>query len=451
MAVDTATGATRGSSLVGSTFNQILKELYRPAVVDQLNSKTVLARRLGRRSEGMLEGKYMVIDLNVGRNFGYGVAGEDGRLPDPQAQQFKQARYNARYSYGRIKFTGPSASASRSDRGSFIRIMDAEIQGMARDIQHDTNRIMFGNGSGRLAEIVSGAGAGPWVVSNPGGIVNSALGTQYLFENMRVGSLNNDTGAVAVGTQPSAAFAGGLRAAFISTVDRTAGTVSFKDAAGAPIVFTKTGTMYLYIANESSTDLPGNSWARGLEPNGLAAIIDDADPVFQDGVSWPAGLGEVPIATNPIWKAPVIDNGGTAIPFQQDMLQQLQDLVDQTSDGEINLYVTTHGIRRQYLAQLVGSKQYVNTMELDGGFTSLTYDGRPLVVDKDCTRGRIYGLCEECVFPMYETDWDWMDQDGAVLHRMQNKDAFQACMLRYWQMGTDQRNRNGLIEDIQDV
>lgn len=452
MTAASATGAVRGSSLIGSTFNQVLKEIYRPAVVDQLNSKTVLSRMLQKRSEGMMEGKYMVLDLNVGRNFGYGVAGEDGRLPDPQSQQHKQAKYNCRYSYGRIKFTGPSASASRSDRGSFVRIMDTEIQGMARDIQHDVNRILFSDGSGRLCEIASGSGSGPWVVTNPGGVTSTALGTQYLDVNMRVGSLTTDTAATAVNSQSAVApWAGGYRSAFIASVDRTAGTVTFKDAAGAALSMTKTNTMYLYIANDFSTDLPGNSWGRGLEPNGLAAIVDDADPVFQDNTSWPTGLGEIGVAANPIWKAPVIDNGGTAIPFAPDMLQQAMDLVDITSDGSVDLWVTTHGIRRQYLAQMVGAKQYVNTMKLDGGFEALTYAGRPLVVDKDCTRGRVYGLCLESLFQLYETDWDWMDQMGSVLQQVPDRDAFSATLYRYWQMGTDARNRNVLVADIQDV
>lgn len=450
MGISTAVGAVRGSNLTGATaFSQILKEFYRPAVVDQLNSKTVLSRLLGRRSEGV-EGKYMVMDLRVGRNFGFGFAAERGRLPDPLAQQYKQGRYSMRFSYGRMKFTGPSASASRSDRGSFIRVMDAECQGLLQDIQHNDNRVMFGDGSGRLCEISAGAGSGPWTVINPGGISSTALGTQYLQEGMRVGVVDNDTSAVAVGTAPSAAFTGGLRSAFIGSIDRTAGTINFVNAAGAATSLTKTGTQYLYIVNDNATDTPGTSWGRGHEAQGLAALVDDADPVFQDGTSWPAGLGEIPTASFPIWKSPVIDNGGVAMPFAPDMLQQGMDLVDQVSDGSIDLWVTTHGIRRQYLNTLVGSKQFVNTMELDGGFKALTYDGRPLVVDKDCTRGRVYGLSLETIFLIYETDYDWLDQDGSVLHRIPDEDAFQACLYRYWNMATDQRNRNVLIQDIQD-
>lgn len=451
MGVATATGATRGSSLAGAVFSEILKEVYRPAVVDQLNSKTVLMRMLGRDSEHIQGGKYHVNDLRVGRNFGFGYAGEGGRLPDPQQQKHKQSRFDLRYSYGRIKFTGPAASGSRSDRGSFVRVMDTEVQGMAQDIQHNDNRVLFGDGSGRLCQIVSGSGSGPWVVSNPGGITSTGLGTLYLDVDMRVATLNSDTAAVAVGTQPSAAFTSSYRSAFIASVDRTAGTVTFKDGAGSATTLTKTGTMYLYIANDWSTDLTGTSWGRGYEPNGIAAIIDDADPVFQDATSWPTGLGAVPVATYPIWKANVLDNGGNAIPFNPDMFQQAMDLADTASDAMPNLWVTTHGIRRQYLNTLVAAKRYPNTMKLDGGFKALTYDDRPIVVDKDCTRGRVYGLSGESCYLAYETDYDWMDQDGSVLSRMPDADAFQACMYRYWNLCTDARNQNVLIADILDL
>jgi hypothetical protein len=460
MAIFTAQGATRGSNLGGGAFNAILKEYYRPAVVDQLNSKTVLSRLLGRRSEGV-EGKYYVLDLNTNRNFGYGAIDEAGRLPDPLMQEARQARYSMRYTYGRIKFTGPAASGSRSDKGSFIRMMDFEVQGMTRDIQVNDNRILYGDGSGRLCQISGGSGTPgvAYTVTNPGGISSTALGTQYLAPGMRVGfaSLGTADGAGSglLTTTPGTLW-GGNRAAYIATVDPTTGTVTFSSTwptitltAGGAITV---GPQYLYQVSDVSVDTPANSWGRGREPNGLAAIVLDADPTFQDGLTgnWPQGLGEVP-ATVQTWRGNVIDNGGTPIPFAPDMLQQGMDLVDTAGDGTIAMWVTTHGIRRQYLNGLVAAKRYPNAMEMDGGFKALSYDGRPIVVDKDCTRGRIYGLDLESLFLAYETDYDWIDQDGSVLHRMPDADAFQACMYRYWNFCTEARNRNVALIDIMDV
>lgn len=442
---DSGLGATRGSNRVGQTLSAILKEYYRPGVVDQLNSKTVLARMLKRKTEGIEGGKKLVLDLNVGRNYGHAHIAERGRLPDPLAQSYVQAEYSMRYGYGRIAFTGQAASASRGDRGSFVRVMDAEIQGLTRDIQHDTNRIMFGDGSGRLCQLVARLSANVYSTSNPGGITSTGLGTQYLFPGMRVATVNSDTAAVTVGTAASASF-GSNRAGTITSVDKTAGTVTLSSD------ITLSTPNYLYLAADIATDSAGSDWARGYEPNGLASIVGDTNPVFQDGVSgnWVTGLGGVPVATYPVWKAPVLGDG-TATPFTPDMLQVAMDLVDKAGDGVVQLWVTTHGIRRQYLNSLVGSKRYPNTMTMDGGFSALTYDGRPLVVDKDCTSGRIYGLDLDTIFLAYETDWDWIDQDGSVLHRLPNYDMFQAAMYRYWQLATDARNRNVLITDVQDA
>lgn len=444
---DSGLGATRGANRVGQTLSAILKEYYIPGVRDQLNSKTVLMRYIRKREEAMPGGKYWVSDLNISRNFGYGHIAELGRLPDPGAQGYVQAQYSPRSGYGRIRFTGQSASSSRSDKGSFVRIMDAEIQGLTRDIQHDTNRIMFGDGSGRLCELVARLSAGVYSTRNPGGISGSSPtnGTLYLQTGMRVATVNSDTAAVTVATAPTASF-GSNRAGTITAVDKTNGTVTLSSD------ITLSTPNYLYIASEISTDLPGSSWARGHEPNGLAAIVSDTNPVFQDGVSgnWVSGLGGVPVATYSVWKSPVLGDG-TLTPFTPDMFQVAMDLVDIAGDGVVTLWVTTHGIRRQYLNSLVGSKRYPNTMELDGGFKALTYDGRPIVVDKDCTPGRIYGLNMDTIALYYETDWDWIDQDGSVLHRLPNQDAFQATMVRHWQVGTQARNQNVLITDVMEA
>jgi hypothetical protein len=459
MGIVTATGATRGSNLGGGAFSAILKEYYRPAVVDQLNSKTVLSRLLQRKSEG-IEGKYYVLDLNTNRNFGYGSIDEGGRLPDPLMQEARQARYQIRYTYGRIKFTGPAASGSRSDKGSFIRIMDFEVQGMARDIQVNDNRILFGDGSGRLCQISMGT-TSTGTVTNPGGITSTALGTQYLQPGMRVGMMSLATADTAsqglLATQPGAVWTGGSRAAYIATVDTTAGTVTFSSTWPTITAQTTTGTssatQYLYLVSDVATDTPANSWSRGREPHGLAAIVSDQNPVFMDNATgnWPTGLGEIDASAVQTWRGNVIDNGGTPIPFTPDMLQQGMDLVDQVGDGTIATWITTHGIRRQYLNTLVAAKRYPNAMEMDGGFKVLTYDGRPIVVDKDCTRGRIYGLDLDTLFLAYETDYDWLDQDGSVLHRMPDADAFQACMYRYWNFCTEARNRHVALTDIMDV
>lgn len=435
----------------GGVVNAILKDYYLDAIRDQLNSSTVLLSRLRKNSEAV-EGKQVVLDVNTGRNNGHGHIAERGRLPDPLQQEIKQARYSVRYYYGRIMFTGPSASSSRTDRGSFVRQMDLELNGLVRDMLHDTNRVFFGNGTGRLCRITATGAAPTYTVDQPGGLVSTGPGTQYLERGMRVCTYAADTAGLTVFGATAADIrntASATKGALVTAINHAASTITLDRT----ITGATANTDYLYTISDLASDTPPGSTGRGLEPWGLAAIIDDSNPLFADGATnnWPLGLGEIDANTVAEWRAPVIDNGGTAIPFSPDMFQQAMDIVQILGDGAVGFWLTTHGIRRQYLNGLVAAKRYPNTMDLDGGFKTLTYDGRPIVVDKHCTRGRVYGIDEATIQLKYETDYDWMDQDGSILHRLPDMDAFQACLYRYHQLCTDKRNANVAILDIQDV
>jgi hypothetical protein len=438
--------------------DKIYKEFYLPAVHDLHNNKRVLAKII-RRNQHDISGKYAVIALNISRNEGHGYVAEKGRLPDPGRQGYDNARYRLRYSYGRILFTGPSNAESSSDRGAWLRIMDAEIRGLARDLLHENNRIMFGDGTGRLA-ILRSASAPNYTFDLPGGFTrNFGLGTQYLRKGMRVvlaaPGASNPTYRLEASSSKFAYY--------VRTIDYGTGVVTFTneaqgdDLAGSTavnITSAATNDMLLRLS-EFNTAAPNLTDVSLLnEPFGLAAIISDVNPGtgFSSGAFDRANdVGDINATPNEWWRSVIVDNGGVPQPFVPDMLRQGQDLLDQTSDGTVHVYVTTHGIRRSYVNLLVAQKRFVNVMELDGGFKAVEFDGRPIVVDKDCTRGRIYGLDLEVLHLFQATDYQWMDADGSILSRMSDHDAYQATLYKYWNLGTNARNRLLGVFDIEDV
>lgn len=452
MTIATSVGATRGSNLVGGTLSAILKEYYEPGVNDLLNSKTILRRRLKRKTT-QVEGKYFIVELNTGRNTGHGFIGAGGKLPDAKSQTYKQAKYSERFDYGRIKFDGVAASAARSDRGSFIRVMDSELNGLMRDMLHENNRIMFGDGSGRLAQISAVSGS-TYTLRYPGGVVGTGAGTQYMKEGQTISVFASGSEA---GTGPETA--GGFRITAATTVGATVTSVDYSAATITVSSAHASAAAGDWIYSHGNLDDASASAAaalasgRGHEPNGLAAIVDDGDPAFQTGASgfWDQGLGAIPASTNAVWRATVIDNGGIAVPFSPDMFQRGMDAADINGDGLVSGWYTTHGIRRQYLNLLVAQKTFPNTMELDGGFKTLTWSERPVFVDKDCQAGRIYGLSEDDIYIAQEHDYQWMDADGNILRRLDDYDAFQATLMGKWQLATNARNRHVLITDIQDA
>lgn len=451
MAITGAAGMLRGESyntsagVFNAAVSALLKEYYLPGIQDQLYNKMPLRKRLKKGSATSWDGKYWVYALHTARNAGTGYILEGGRLPDPGVQEHKTTKYSERRSYGRIKVSGPALASHSTDKGSFARILDIEMNGLVRDITFRDNRVLFGNGTGRLAQVSAVSGTTVTLI-NPGGVTSTGLGTQYLEQNMRVAAFTAETAGV-FGSPTFRTLDGANRAATINSINYATGQIVLSGATGL------TANDYLYQASDQASDTPNGSTSRGAEPNGLAAICDNEDPVFQDGAAnnWPQGLGGVGSDLVPTWRASVIDNGGIPMPFTMDMLQQISDLVAQAGEGNLTAFWTTYGIRRQYLNQLVAQKRFPNTMKLDGGFETLTYDGLPIMVDKMCQKGRVYALDEDSIEYNALRDYDWMDRDGAVLHRLQDFDAYQATLFSYWQLCTPFRNRNGLITDIQDV
>jgi len=90
-------------------------------------------------------------------------------------------------------------------------------------------------------------------------------------------------------------------------------------------------------------------------------------------------------------------------------------------------------------------------MVLDGGFKAVEYNGVPIVVDKDCTNYNMLFL-DESTFQLFQmADFSWMDEDGAVLSRVSNYDAYEAVLYLYSEFGCSNRAYNARLADINET
>lgn len=112
------------------------------------------------------------------------------------------------------------------------------------------------------------------------------------------------------------------------------------------------------------------------------------------------------------------------------------------------IIILTHGLRRSYLDNLVPDKQFVNTLEMDGGFRVIEYNMIPVVPDVDATYGRMYFIDTD-TFAVYRmSDYFWIDHDGSILLRIPNKDSYQATLALYAEMGCTSPNRSAVITNL---
>ncbi len=60
----------------------------------------------------------------------------------------------------------------------------------------------------------------------------------------------------------------------------------------------------------------------------------------------------------------------------------------------------------------------------------------------------MFGLNTTRLIEFYSSDWEWMDQDGAVLSRVPNVDAYEATLFKYAEFATDARNAHFKLVDL---
>lgn len=130
------------------------------------------------------------------------------------------------------------------------------------------------------------------------------------------------------------------------------------------------------------------------------------------------------------WMMPYIRTGvGT---LKESYIQLAIDVVEEESGETPDMIITSWGVRRALLNILSSSKRLVDTVELKGGFKSITYNGIPVVVDKFCPRNTMY-LLNTKDFALHQLcDWQWLTgDDGKILHQIPGKPVYTATLVKY--------------------
>jgi len=386
-----------------SNFDAVLKNIYLGPIRNQLNSKTILLKRI-ERDEESVSGKNATISLNYGRNEGIGARGDGSALPAAGQQSYKESIIPLRYNYGRIRITGPTIAASRDNKGAFVKAVDSEVKGMVRDLRADINRQLFGAGAGQLT-LCS--------LSTTTTTVN-VTSTKYIKAGMIIDIKDSSGADISSGGSLTVASITSATAFVLTTT-----TVSTAITDG--------------VYREDSID---------LEIMGLKGAIDDGDNVstFQ-GITRSSNLW---------FKSNVQESSsaGNNYAISESRMQLAMDRAETEGDGTPSLIVTTHGVRRAYVDILTANKRFITTIDLHGGFKALDYNGIPLTVDKDALANTAFFIDESTLKIYRASDFDWMDKDGAILSRVSGYDAYEAVIYLYANLGCDACNKSTVMRDI---
>jgi len=361
--------------------SEALKSFYLPGLRYQMNDKaSVFIAQIEKNSDSVV-GSEIVMALRYGRQGGVGNRPDDGDLPTPNSRKTKQAKWETKNFFARFMITEKLIQASRSNQGAFTSMLETEIADCETDAKLELSRQAMGDGIGVLATITGAA-------SNKTIPVDS---TMFLAEGMLIDIYNGDN---LINEEVE-----------IIAVDDEEKKVTLSD------VGTVADGYKLYVS--------GN---KDMELTGLEAVFNAPT------------LYGIDRSIYPWFKASKKNVNGE---ISEVAIQEAIDEAERKAGASINFLLCSFGVRRAYLNLMLAQKQFVNTLELKGGWKALSFNGIPLVADKFVKNGKLYCL-DLSNWAMHQmSDFDWLDRDGAILSRVSNKAAYEATLFKFCDLGCD--------------
>lgn len=398
-----------GATATLTTLANILKELYLPPVVDQLNSEVLILSRLEPRSQELV-GNEAVVPLHSGRSGGIGSRAENAALPSSGNQVYAKAVYDLKYHYGRISVTGVSMAKTANTAGAFLKSLQSELDGIRRDLTLDIGRQVYGDGSGKVATCGVTTASATVVLGSAEPILKGEL---YIGMVVDIGTAAAPTSLINGET---------ITAVNSSTPSITVSTAITTTA--ADFVFRHGNVVDATHINELT---------------GLQALVSTAANTV--------GGIDASSAANSYWDN-LRDNAAGALSL--DMLLKAYNRV-QMAGGNTSAMITTPGMQRAFFKLLQGQVRYVEPLTIKGGFQVLEFMGKPFVADRLAPFGSIFFLDEEFIKVFSTGDWHFLDEDGNTLKWVIGYDAWEAVLARYMNLGISRRNvqfvEYGLTDD----
>lgn len=179
-----------------TSISGLLKQNYIGPVIDAFAEEVVMLR-VAEKSKGEYVGSVAKVPVRLGRNQGVGATTELGVLPKLGNVKTVQASLNARYLYGRIGLSAQILSASRNDKGAFLRDFGFQVEMTQKDISADANRAMNYDGSAKIGEIAANAVASQTLSVT--GRTSTEPALKYLWDGMEVDVVNSSGTVVGSG------------------------------------------------------------------------------------------------------------------------------------------------------------------------------------------------------------------------------------------------------------
>lgn len=384
-----------------SSADNALKTLYLGVVAEQLNTAVNPLLAKINQTTSDVWGKEIRKLAPFGINGGIGAGTEEGDLPLPASNNYAQFVLTLKNLYGTIEITDKAMRASENNSGAFVNLLEAEMEGLLKASKFNFGRMLFGDGTGRLA-----------VASSNTGNVISVDAVNNLMEGMVVDVLSAATKTPV------------LSARRITEVDRANKKVTL---GGASIAASTVG----------EGDVLTVQGSYGKELTGLGAIFGESETLY--GLNRSANK----------WLAPYKK---TAANLTDVTIQSAIDAVEEVAGSAADFIVCSSGVKRAYQDYLITNRSNIDVMNLQGGYKAISYNGIPVVADRFAPKGTMY-ILNTSDFHLHQLcDWRWLEgDDGKVIKQVANKPLYTATLVKYADMICDRPIGQAMISGITEM
>lgn len=402
-----------------ATADAILKDIYRGPVIEQINYKTYMLDMIERDSDSVdVSGRRAIIPVESAGNESPTSMPDAGTLATPQIDLEQDAIVAIKYHDGGLELSDALIKqATGANTGAFVNKLSRSTKKLAQSMRKNINRQVFGTGSaGTMAVLTSSpAAATTFTVDS----------TQYLRVGMLIDVLNISTGAA------------GTAGVTITAINRTTKTITVSAAVTAT-------TTTFGVFKEGA-------WGNEME-GGLRNVTGTGRTLH--------GINSA-TAGNEFWNGNRV--AASAAIAGESLFEQLADLVGANGQGEVEVFLTTRGIRRRLADTYQSTKRFndARAVEIHGGYTAIFVNEIPVVIDDDVPKGWAFALQKDAFLWAQIGDPDWLNQtqgpgSGTVWHLAmgstlgKRKASWQAWFVWYAALAAIGPNQTGAIPDAAD-
>ncbi len=359
------------------TAENALKSAYLGVLAETLNTETSPFLAMVKKTSDGVYGKEIRKMVRSAYSAGIGAGTEDGNLPAAGESKYVQFVSTLKNLYGQIEISDKAIRATKHGEGAFVDLLNAETEGLIKMAKFNLNRMIIGDGTGCLGTVDFDA--------------TRKFFDFYEIQRILPGmvlDVYNNTGAT---------FSAKIK---IKSVDYNLFRAYLEQPAPECSI-----TSRIYIADSKDKEISG------------------IDYIFNNTSIY----GVAKAGNENLWPT-VVETAEVTDEVMQDVI----DMIEMKSGSAPDIILCSYTMRKQYIKYLESYKRNIDVMNLAGGFKAISYNGIPIVADRNVETNTMfflsskdYKLCELC-------DWTWLENgEGNILHQNTGKATYTATIVKY--------------------